>query len=146
MAFHHGSESKFSVDDSGGTLRDLSAFIDTVDAPLLERDLHDTTTIGNASGAHTFSPGLKNGSITISGHWDPTVTTGPDPVLAGLLNVAIGTTTSIEWGPEGGTTGDIKYTAESLCKSYKVNASSTDITKFSAEFQITGAVTRGTFA
>jgi hypothetical protein len=145
MTVHHGSESKFSCDDSGGTLRDLSAYVEKVNESFT-RAMHNSTTIGNASGANTYVPGLRDGKFTVDVFWDPTATTGPDAVLHGDLNVPIGTTTSVEYGPEGGTTGDVKYTCEALLESYDTTVVATDLTKGTATFQITGAVTRGTFA
>ena len=134
MAFVHGKTAVFQVDNSGGSLTDISAYCDNIDFPLTA-DTAEVTTFGDAS--KEYIGGLKDATISISGSWDATA----DGVLAGIIGLA----GSFEYGPAGSTGGNIKYTGEAICTSYNVTAPVGDKVSFSAEFQVTGDVTRGTY-
>lgn len=135
MPFVHGKSADFRIDDSGGTLRDISAYCDNVDFPQTA-DTAEVTTFGDSSKEYVV--GLKDSTISISGSWDATA----DGYLAGIVGGAAG---SFQYGPAGTTGGNIKYTGEAICTSYSVTAPVGDKVSFSAEFQVTGAVTRGTY-
>lgn len=141
MAQSHGKDSVFKVDDSGGTLRDITAHLDSVDFPQTV-DTAESSTFGDT--AKEYFVGLKDATISISGKWDNTTTTGPDAVLG--TQPSAGASRTFEYGPEGGTTGKIKYSGECHLTSYQITGSIGDMVTFSAEFQVTGAVTRGTWA
>ena len=134
MAFVHGKTAEFQIDNSGGSLTDISAYCDNVDFPLTA-DTAEVTTFGDAS--KEYIGGLKDATISISGSWDATA----DGVLAGIVGLA----GSFQYGPAGTTGGNIKYTGECICTSYNVTAPVGDKVSFSAEFQVTGDVTRGTY-
>lgn len=141
MAFH-GKDSVIKVDNSSGTLQDISADVTNV-AFSRQNDIHDTTAYGQSG--HTFIAGLTNGKITITGWADYAATTGSLTVLDGL--VGHGTTTaSTEYGPNGSTTGKTKYTCETVLESLDVSDPVADLVSFVAVLQITGAVTEGTYA
>jgi hypothetical protein len=137
MAFSHGKNTVFKLDDSGATLRDISAYLTSVSFPR-SQELAETTTFG--ATAKTFLAGFGDATISIEGNWDPTV----DGYLAGILGQAA--TVSFEYGPEGGTTGDIKFSGEAILTSYETSSGINDVTTFSAELQVSAGVTRGTFA
>ena len=134
MAFVHGKTAVFKIDNSGGSLQDISAYCDNVDFPLTA-DTAEVTTFGDSS--KEYIAGLKDATISISGSWDATA----DAILAAIVGVA-GT---FEYGPAGSTNGLVKFTGEAICTSYNVSAPVGDKVSFSAEFQCTGAVTRTTF-
>jgi hypothetical protein len=134
MAFVHGKTAVFQIDNSGGSLTDISAYCDNVDFPLTA-DTAEVTTFGDSS--KEYIAGLKDATISISGSWDATA----DGVLAGIIGVA----GSFEYGPAGSTGGNIKFTGECICTGYTVTAPVGGNVSFSAEFQVTGAVTRGTY-
>lgn len=136
MAFVHGKTADFRLDDSGGTLRDISAYCDSVDFPQTA-DTAETTTFG--AGSKTYLAGLKDSTISISGSWDATL----DGYLAPVVGQAA--TVSFQYGPAGTTAGNIKFTGEAILTSYQVSAPVGDKVSFSAELQVTGAVTRGTY-
>lgn len=135
----HGASAYFAVND-GTSLRTLSAYINSTDfAP--EQDTHDDTTYG-ATG-HTFRAGLTNGTIKINGFWDATASTGPDAVLSALLGVK--TPTAWEFGPAGNAAGKVKKSGSCVLASYSVSAPVADLVSYSAQFQISGAITTGVF-
>jgi hypothetical protein len=136
MAFVHGKTAVFKVDDSGGTLRDLSTYLNDVSFP---RDVEtaETTTFGGS--AKTYITGLTDATISISGLFDATA----DGYLAGVLGNA--TALEFEYGPAGSTGGLVKYSGNCIMTSYEVSASVGDAVQASADFQVTGAITRGTW-
>lgn len=138
MAFVHGKSAVFKLDDSGGTLRDLSAYLNDVSFP---RDIEtaETTTFGVSGSAKTYITGLTDATLSISGLFDSTA----DGYLAGVVGQSA--TLSFEYGPAGSTGGLVKYTGECILTSYEVSASVGDSVQASADFQVTGAITRTTW-
>lgn len=137
MAFKHGKNTVFKVDNSGGTLTDISAYLNTVTLPR-SIETGETTSFGNS--AKTYIVGLSDSTVSVDGTWDPTV----DAHLAGVLGQDASLT--FEYGPEGSGSGAIKYTGECYLTSFETSSPVADVVKFSAEFQVTGTVTRTTFA
>lgn len=135
--FRHGKSAVFKVDDSTGTLRDISNVSNSVSFPR-EAEILETTSFG--SNDRTYIVGFKNQTISIDGSFDATV----DGYLAGILGQDA--TVSFEYGPEGSASGAIKYTGEAYLTSYETSAGVGDVVSFSAAFQISGAVTRGTYS
>jgi hypothetical protein len=136
MPFVHGKTAVFKVDNSAGSLQDISAYCDNVDFPITA-DTAEVTVFSNSSKAYVA--GLKDATISISGSWD----SAADAILAGI--VGLSSTSTFEYGPAGSTGGLVKFTGECLCTSYNVTAPVGDKVSFSAEFQVTGNVTRTTF-
>jgi predicted secreted protein len=139
MAFKHGKNASFKVDNSGGTLTDISSYLNEVSLPR-SIETAETTSFQTAGGAKTYVVGLNDSTVSISGTWDATL----DAHLAGILGQDA--SVSFEYGPEGTGTGAVKYTGEGLMTSYETSSPVADVVTFSAEFQVTGTVTRGTFA
>lgn len=128
MAFVHGKNSTFSIDDSGGVARNISEYVTNVSfSPTGETA--ETTTLGKNS--KTFIPGLKDCQITIEVGWDSTV----DGYLWGIVGGVAG---SFAYSPDG----TISYTGECLCTAYSPASSVSDSVKGSATFQVTGDVGR----
>lgn len=138
MAFTHGKGAVFKIDNAAGTLQTLTAFLDSVEMNNTI-DTAETTTMG--AEAKTYLSGQSDGTISISGKFDGTAVTGPHVVLSGLIGLE--TTSSFEIGPEGSTTGKQKLLGECFMTSYVVSAPVGDVVSFTADFQVTGAVTVG---
>lgn len=141
MAFVHGKGGVFKIDNAAGTLQTLTAYLESwgIDQSV---ETAETTTMG--AEAKTYLSGRSDGTVTVSGLYDSTASTGPDVTLAGL--VGLETTSTFELGPEGGTTGKIKYTGECFLTGYSITVDASDVSKFTADFQVTGAITKSTFA
>ena len=135
--FRHGKSTVFKVDNSGGTLTDISNTLTDVSFPQTI-ETAETTSFG--SSAKTYIVGLSDSSLSVSGNFDATV----DAHLAAVVGQAA--TLSFEYGPEGSTAGFVKYTGEALLTSYEKSGAIGDVVSYSAEFQVTGAITRGTYA
>lgn len=139
MAFSHGKNTYFGLGDATDeTVADnISSYLNEVSFPETV-ETADTANFG--SSAHTYVIGLTDATISLSGMWDPTV----DSRFTGLLGNE--TAVAFEYGPAGGTTGKTKYSGNAYITSYEVSGGIGDMVSFSAELQVTGAVTRGTFA
>jgi len=133
----HGSKAviKFGTSGAPGTPTDISQYVKSISFPE-EAETHDTTTLGATS--KSYIAGLKDATISIDGVFDPTVDAHLNGIL-GLDGVAF------EYGPAGSTAGSIKYTGNCICTSYEVETPVDDVATFSAEFQVSGNVTRGTY-
>ena len=135
--FRHGKSTVFKVDNSGGTLTNISDTLTDVSFPQTV-DTAETSTFG--SSAKSYVVGLTDSSLSIAGNFDATV----DAHLAGVLGQAA--SLSFEYGPEGSTAGYVKYTGEAYLTSYEKSGAIGDVVSYSAEFQVTGAITRGTYS
>lgn len=127
----------FKVDNQAGTLTDISANLRSVSSPV-ERDMGDSATFGDSDKESV--PLLKGRTFSIAGLWDATL----DAVLA--LDPASAASRSFEYGPESSVSGKVKYTGECHLTSYEISGEVAGQIEFSAEFVVTGAVTRGTYA
>lgn len=143
MATIHGKDTAFSLEDSGAaTLRILDPYLNSV-AFARSNDNHDVTCYG-AEG-HVWTTGLTNGTITLGGFWDKTPLVGTATVLDGLMDLDT-VTLGFEYGPEGRTTGLVKYSGECVLASLDYSSPVADLVSFSATLQISGSVTKGTWA
>jgi hypothetical protein len=131
--FTHGKNAAFKIDDSGGTLRDISDVLTDV-AISRTADVAEVSAFSNSSKAYVA--GLKDATITISGSFDATV----DGYLSGILGVE----GSFEFYPIGTTGGNPKASGEAICTSYDRTPDVGGAVSFSAAFQVSGDVTEGT--
>jgi hypothetical protein len=139
----HGSVGYFAVEDSGASqLRNISPYLTAIN-PSRSNDTHDVTCFG-ATG-HAFAVGLMNGTIGLAGFWDKTASVGSATVLDSLLGLK-GSTVGFEWGPEGNSNGNVKYSGEAVLVNFDVSEPVADMVSFSATLQISGAVAKGTFS
>jgi hypothetical protein len=136
MAFKHGKNAVFKVDNSSGSITDISAYAKEVSLPR-KVDTAETTTYGKDS--KTYIVGLKDGTVSVSGMWDATL----DAHLAGILGQDASVT--FEYGPAGSATGAVKFTGEAFLTSYETSSPVGDVVTFSAEFQCSDSITRTTF-
>ena len=135
--FRHGKSTVFKVDNNAGSLTDISNTLTDVSFPQ-SVDTAETSAFG--SSAKSYVVGLTDATLSISGNFDATV----DAHLAAIVGKA--DSVSFEYGPEGSTSTFVKYTGEALLTSYEKSGAIGDVVTYSAEFQVTGAVTRGTYA
>jgi hypothetical protein len=124
-----------------GTATDISAKLSSV-KPSWDVDNLETTTFGT-SGTKSHGAGLVDGTISIEGFWDAAIETH----LTGLLGQDNGGTgIAFEHGPIGSTSGDPKTTGNCILLKYEPPTNVGASNKFTAELQVSGAATRGTYA
>ena len=131
--FTHGKNAAFKIDDSGGTLRDISDVLTDVSISRTA-DVAEVSAFSNSSKA--FVSGLKDATLTISGSFDATV----DGYLSGIL----GSEGSFEFYPIGTTGGNPKASGEAIMTSYDRTPDIRGAVTFTAAFQVSGDVTEGT--
>jgi hypothetical protein len=136
MAFVHGKNSVFTI-----ASEELTSFLDSVELSF-SVDTAETTTLGVE--AKTYLSGPSDGTISLSGKYDSTATTGPDATLQAIIGSE--TASAWEYGPEGDASGDVKYSGNGFLTGYKVTSPVGDVVAFTADIQITGAVTKGTYS
>jgi len=134
MAFGAGKDTDFWLENSGGTLTDISAYLDQAG---LDRsaESYDVTTFGKSS--HVYIAGLKDGTVPLAGPWDPTI----DALLSSVLGLD---GNSFEFYPQGNATGKIKYSGACLVTKYSIDPQVDSEVTFSAEIQLSDDVTRAT--
>lgn len=135
--FRHGKSTVFKVDNNAGSLTDISNTLTDVSFPQ-SVDTAETSAFG--SSAKSYIVGLTDSTLSISGNFDATV----DAHLAAIVGET--DSVSFEYGPEGSTATYVKYTGEALLTSYEKSGAIGDVVTYSAEFQVTGAITRGAYA
>ena len=133
LTFTHGKNAAFKIDDSGGTLRDITDVLTDV-AVSRSADVAEVSAFSNSSKAYVA--GLKDATITISGSFDATV----DGYLKGIL----GAEGSFEFYPIGTTGGNPKASGECIMTSYDRTPDVGGAVTFTAAFQVSGDVTEGT--
>jgi len=136
MAFVHGKASVFKLDDSSGSLTDISAYVNEASFPR-SIETAETTVFGN--NAKTYIVGLTDATISLSGPWDSTF----DGYVA--PSVGSSTTLTFNYGPAGSTASYVKLTGETIITSYEVSGPVGDVVTYSLELQVTGAITRTTW-
>ena len=135
MAFVHGKDSVFKLDNASGSLTDISAFVNNVDFPETA-DVAETSVLGASN--KTYLAGLKDANISLAGFFDATA----DAIFGAVIGQSA--TLSFEYSPEGTASGKIKYTGECILTNYALSSPVGDVVAYSGDLQVSGAVTRGT--
>ena len=142
MPFIHGKNAYIQLDNSAGTLVDLSSISNEVSYSL-SIDTAETSVFG--SNAKQYITGQNDATISLSGLFDATSAT----VIEGTIDALIAGTlasASLVFGPEGNGSGKKKYSCEVIVTSYEIGAPVGDVVSLTVEFQRTGATTIGTFS
>ena len=135
MAFVHGKDSKFQLDNSSDSLTDISSYVNNVDFPETA-DVAETSALGSSN--KSFVVGLKDATIGLTGLWDSTA----DAIFGAVVGQSA--TLSFEYSPEGTASGKVKYTGEAIMTNYSISSPVGDVVGYSADLQVSGAVTRVT--
>ena len=131
--FTHGKSAAFKIDDSGGTLRDISNVLTDVSVSKTA-DVAEVSAFSNSSKAYVA--GLKDAVITLSGSFDATVD--------GYLKAIVGAEGSFEFYPIGNSSGLPKASGEAICTGYDRSPDVGGAVSFTASFQVSGDVTEAT--
>ncbi len=135
MAFFDSKTSTFKIDKTaGGSLQDISAYINDISGLPGPRNLNEVTALGD--GGAKFIPGLENAPFTISGIWDDTGSTGPDAIF-GPLRIAT-QTLSFEYYPDAVQ----KYSGECWITNFDIKSTVGSHVTYTCSLQVDGQVTR----
>ena len=129
MAFVHGKNTVFKIAST-----DLSAYCNSVEIKR-SADSHDTTTFGQTG--HTYAGGLTDGTVSVEGVFDDGDASNPRIIFQG----ALGATLVWTYQAAGTTAGRPNLTGSGVLTSYEESSPVADMITWSAELQITGAVT-----
>lgn len=134
MAFKHGKAAQVYI----GT-NELSAFLDQADKST-DVDTSETTTFGQ--NWKTYLSGLIGATLSISGSYDGTASTGP----AALMETAIANGTAWTWKffPGGSASGQRSHSFSAFVTNYSESSPVADKVTWSAEVLATGTVTSTT--
>lgn len=130
----HGKAAEIWVSDSGDTSRNLTSYMNKTTLPR-SVDTAEASTFGDDD--KVYVAGLRDATLSMEGIHDITV----DGYLTGLLG---GTPRQWKFFPEGSATGNVYFIGSAILTSYEPNADLGDVVGISAEFQVSGAITRGT--
>lgn len=131
MAFVHGMNTKITV-----ATKDISPYTKTSSFEE-SADFHDTTGYSPTGQARTKAGGLIDGKFTMSGTYDNTASVGPRNALKSL----IGTSVAVVRNPEGTGTGKPNDAFSGILTKYTETNPVDDMVTWSAEIEISGAVT-----
>ncbi len=134
MAAGIGKDAAFKITVATNLDQNIQAYLTQV-SPSFPVDTAETTTMGDSD--REFLSSLKSSTIGIEGIYDPTV----DGYLFGLRG---GTAAPVRYFPQGTASGKIYFEVNAILASYEAPANLDEAVTFSAEFQGSGAVTRGT--
>lgn len=141
MAFKAGKTAYIALDNVAGSPVDVSAYADSFDFPQPVDQL-DTTTFGDS--AKDMIPGLTDGGVVnVSGPLD--VALGTFIASLKAAQAAGSTTSTVQFGPGGSVSGQIKVSAECYISAYNISVGVGGRVEYSASLQVTGAVTNGTW-
>ena len=122
------------VDDFSGTIRALTAFIDTVGGVGKQVGNLDITSFADV--AERIIAGIEeSGEVTLSGPWSDSGT-GVDAYLPAL----VGTINTVEINPAGTAAGARKITGEFLCQSYKMTLGVKDAVRWESHHKLDGTL------
>lgn len=131
MAFIHGQFTKVTI-----ATKDISPYVKT-STFTEEADFHDTTGYNPTGGRKTKNGGLLDGKFVMSGTYDNTVSVGPRNALRSLL----GTTVACVRNVEGTGTGKPNDAFSGVLTKYEETNPVDDMVTWSAEIEMSGAVT-----
>ena len=138
MALFDSRNSKFFIEDAGGTERDLSAYLTEISGLPGSRVLDEVTSL--ADSGRRFIPGRQEGIITIRGVFDNTVSSGPDAVLGPLLSHSA--PVGFSYFPHGDAPTSTTYSGKCWVESYDISSSLDNRVMISATLRVDGVVGR----
>lgn len=137
MAKYGSGSVTINIDDSGGTARDLSAHILSINGVLIESVMEESHGY-NKSWAESLATGLyRVEPVEIEGFYDDTSTTGPHAVLGTTASGPSSSTRTITFGWGGGKTTAF----ETHVQKYGRLPNRGQITRYKATLMPTGTVT-----
>ena len=141
MTFFDSKVSNFIIDDTGGTPRNLSAFITEIRGLPGPRNLNPVTALGDAGVKH--HPALEDVSPSLTGIFDNTASSGPDVVFGALRDHS--SAVDFEYGPEGISSGDVKYSGTIWVENYEISSRVGSLVEYTVALRVEGVVSRGTY-
>ena len=146
MAYYGADGLYFAIDDTAGTLRQISG-LTSIDGLPGEIEAADSTAIGDT--VRKSHPTLYNVEFNIEGWYDDSASVGSQTVLQAIWAEQQGSPTTdytFEFGPEGSTTGMPKRTGQAKVMSYTEGGRVGELVNFRASFKAQTITITGTFS
>lgn len=131
----HGSQAALKIGDAANTLQDITTKVDTTGLPR-SVDNVEVTTLGATQ--KSYIPGLKDGTLPLSGPFDVTL----DAQLDGILRLAGHNFEYYPIGLNNGAGNNVKYAGTGILTKYDISTPMNDKASFDAEFQQSGNTAR----
>lgn len=134
MAFRHGRHAQLTVNGV-----DLSAYCDSIELSI-SPETADVTAFGATWRNHI--PGLIGATLSASGSYDPTATSGPaDAIFAAITAQLSAGYVAVVDKPGGTASGQRTNSFNAIVSGYTESSSVDDKVTFGFELTVTGAVT-----
>ena len=141
MAFRAGTTSYFALHNVGGTMINLSQYIDSLTLPATT-DTAEVSVFGTAAKVMiTLQTGGEQ--ISMSGPYDAPLATQLDNLKK--AHAAGSAASAFIWGPGGSVASEYRVAGSVFVSNFEVSSSVGGRVEYSASLQVTGAVTTGTF-
>ena len=136
----HGKLAGLHIRQQSSTLAtNISSYLTSIDFPR-SVDTAEVTTFNTSNGSKTYVTGLNDATISVEGIWSTT----PDGILSLLIGASSGTTFWYQTPSTAGGSPFVQYTGGAILTSYSPPSGVGDAVTFSADFQVSGTVTRTT--
>jgi len=130
----HGAAQNIQIDDSNGTLRNMSGDCRDFSWPLAAAVAES---MGAGDSYEEYTAGLIGSKVSLTAMMNDVANVGSWTVLG----TSLGTTRTVQWRPFGDTSDYPDFSAEIVCTGITVTAGLTDITTFTWEGVSTSTVT-----
>ena len=143
MPFFDSSISRFHIDDTTGTSRDLSPSITEIDGIPGSRSLIEVTSLRD--DVPSYVPGVGAGfkpaltTITLTGIFDDGANAA-DTVLGSLLSHP--TPVEFSYAPAGTSPGSVRYSGMCWVERYEVSSAAGNRVRFTATLRVEGSIAR----
>ena len=131
-----GKDAEIAIDDSAGTLRDLSGDAESI-GYTVNGETHEITGMGGTTW-RSFLAGLRGGEFTASFRYNSSANRS-----AAVLRGSVGSTRSVEVHPLGDSNGLPEVTFEMIITSVEVGADLEGVVMIDITGRVTGAVNEG---
>lgn len=141
MAFRAGTTSYFALNNVGGTVVNLSPYIDNLTLPATT-DTAEVSAFGTSAKVMiTLQTGGEQ--ISVAGPYDAVVATHLDNLKK--AHAAGSAASAFIWGPGGSVAAEYRVAGSVFVTQFDVSSSVGGRVEYSASLQISGAVTTSTF-
>lgn len=124
----HGRAAVFTLQDSGGTARDVSADLNDISVDITVNN-PETTAFGDTFVTRSGS-GIRDYTLTLTGYYNDTASTGLETVLNGIL----ATIRVFKYLPAGSTAGNRFYSGSVLVDGYSISNPVDGVVTLTANF------------
>lgn len=136
MALYGSTSVTINLDDSGGTARAITPYVQTIGGLKIEAIQQMTASFGDSWEEHTPVGMSKTNPFTIAGFYDDTATVGPH-VVCRVVDTSPSASTRTLAIAFGGTNGT--WTQEVRVISYEVKGKNGALTEYECVVQPTGS-------